>query len=285
MMRSFLFVPGDSARKFAKARESDADALIIDLEDSVSSEAKVSAREQTVAMLSQSRGRQKIFVRVNAFDTGMTASDLAAVIPCKPDGIVLPKCEDSDQVRRLGYMLDALEASAGSDTGRTSIIAIVTETAASLFGLGSYRGCSPRLWGMIWGAEDLSASFGAITNREAGALLPPYLMARNLCLAAAAAANVVAIDTVATDINDLDAVSREAREARRDGFMAKVIIHPKHATPVNAAFAPRDQEIAWARRIVDAFRAAPEIGVVKIDGQMIDKPHLKAAERILSSIR
>ncbi len=284
-MRSLLFVPGDSARKFAKARECGADALIIDLEDSVALDAKEAARHETAAMLQAPRSRQKLFVRVNAFDTGFTAADLAAVMAHQPDGIALPKCDGAGQVERLSHMLDALEAAHGIAPGSTQILAIVTETAASLFGLGGYRGCSQRLWGMMWGAEDLSASFGATANRDTqGNMLPPYQLARNLCLAGAAAAGVVAVDTVAVTIDDLAAVEREAREARRDGFMAKGVIHPKHVEPVNAAFRPSGDEIAWARRITEAFGNQADLGVVKIDGQMIDKPHLRAAERILASL-
>lgn len=283
-MRSLLFVPGDSARKFARARECDADALILDLEDSVAADAKAAARRETAAMLQATRGRQKLFVRINAFETGLSAADLAAAMPYRPDGIALPKCDGPGQVRRLAHMLDALEAANGIAAGSTLVLAIVTETAASLFGLGSYRGCSERLWGMMWGAEDLAASFGATANRDASGVLPPYQLARNLCLAGAAAAGVVAVDTVAVTIDDLAAVEREAREARRDGFMAKGVIHPKHVEPVNAAFRPSEQEIAWARRIADAFGNQADLGVVKIDGQMIDKPHLRAAERILASL-
>ncbi len=283
-MRSLLFVPGDSARKFARAREGAADALILDLEDSVAAEAKEAARRETADMLQAPRGTQRLFVRVNAFDTGLAASDLAAVMPHAPDGIALPKCDGPDQVRRLGHMLDAFEAAHGLEAGRTQILAIVTETAGSLFGLGTYRGCSPRLWGMMWGAEDLAASFGATANREGGTLLSPYRLARDLCLAGAAAAGVVAVDTVATAIDDLDAVAQEARAARRDGFLAKGIIHPKHAEVVNAAFRPSEDEIAWARRIAEAFGSRTDLGVMKIDGQMIDKPHLRAAERILASL-
>lgn len=284
-MRSLLFVPGDSARKFARARTSGADALILDLEDSVAADAKDIARRETATMLQAPRDDQKLFVRINAFDTGLGAADLAAVMPHRPDGIALPKCEGPAQVQRLGHMLDALEAICGTEAGGTRILAIVTETTASLFTLGSYRGCSERLWGMMWGAEDLAASFGATVNRDAnGAVLAPYQLARNLCLAGAATAGVVAVDTVATTIDDLAAVDREARDARRDGFMAKGVIHPNHVAPVNAAFRPSDQEIAWARRITEAFGNQPDLGVVKIDGQMIDKPHLRAAERILASL-
>lgn len=283
-MRSLLFVPGDSARKFARARECSADALILDLEDSVALEVKQAARHETAAMLQAPRSAQKLFVRINAFDTGLAAADLAAVMPHRPDGIALPKCEGPAQVERLAHMLDALEAACGIEAGQTRILAIVTETTASLFTLGTYRGCSDRLWGMMWGAEDLAASFGATANRDARGVLPPYQLARNLCLAGAATAGVVAVDTVATTIDDLAAVEQEAREARRDGFMAKGVIHPKHVEPVNRAFRPSEQEIAWARRITAAFGNQADLGVVKIDGQMIDKPHLRAAERILASL-
>ena len=283
-MRSLLFVPGDSARKFARASECGADALILDLEDSVARDAKETARRETATMLQAPRGPQKLLVRINAFDTDLSAVDLAAVMPQRPDGIVLPKCDGPAQVQRLAHMLDALEAACGIEAGRTLILAIVTETTASLFTLGGYRGCSERLWGMMWGAEDLAASFGATSNRDAHGVLPPYQLARNLCLAGAAAAGVVAVDTVATAIDDLAAVEQEAREARRDGFMAKGVIHPKHVGPVNLAFRPSEQEIAWARRITEAFGNQADLGVVKIDGQMIDKPHLRAAERILASL-
>lgn len=281
-MRTFLFVPGDSPRKFARGRQTAADALILDLEDSVAPDEKPRARQETAAMLREERGTQALYVRVNAFDTGLTAQDLAAVMPLAPDGIALPKCSGPEQVERLAHMLDALEAAHGLEPGRTRILAIATETAESLFNLGRYKGGSPRLWGLMWGAEDLIASLGATVNRENGTLLDSFRLARTLCLAGAATAGVVAVDTVATTIDDLDAVAEEARAARRDGFRAKGVIHPKHVEVVNAAFRPGEAEIAWARRIVEAF-AGDRTGVVRIDGQMIDKPHLRAAEKILES--
>ncbi|NYZ16143.1 CoA ester lyase [Azospirillum sp. RWY-5-1] len=281
-MRSFLFVPGDSPRKFARARQTAADALILDLEDAVAADAKPQARLDTAAMLAEERGQQRLFVRVNAFDTGLTATDLAAVMPHAPDGIALPKCSGPEQVQRLDHMLEALEAAHGREPGSTLILAIATETAESLFGLGRYKGCSPRLWALMWGAEDLCASLGATTNRDGDRLLDSFRLARTLCLAGAAAAGVVAVDTVATTLDDLEAVAREAREARRDGFQAKMVIHPKHVDVVNAAFRPSDRDIAWATRIVEAFEAGTT-GVVRLDGQMIDKPHLRAAEKILAS--
>lgn len=280
-MKSFLFVPGDSERKFDKASRGAADALILDLEDSVALEAKPQARTVTRALLQRDRGAQQRYVRINAFDSGMALEDLAAVMPAAPHGIVLPKCRHGDDVRQLALYLDAFEAAYELPSGSTRIIAIATETADSLFGLHSYRGASERLWGLMWGAEDLSSALNAVSNRAQGCYTGPYLLARHLCLIGAMAAGVVAIDTVWVDIEDLDGLRREAADARRDGFGAKAVIHPKHIETVNAAFAPTEAELAWARRIVAAFDANPQAGVFRLDGQMIDRPHLRRARAML----
>jgi citrate lyase subunit beta/citryl-CoA lyase len=280
-MRSFLFVPGDSERKFLKASQGEADALILDLEDAVAADAKPQARQTTAAMLRRPRDRQSFYVRVNALDTGMTLTDLAAVMPAAPDGIVLPKCRGGDDVRQLALYLDAFEAANGLVGGGTRIIVIASETAESVFGLGSYRGSSPRLWGLLWGAEDLSASLVSSVNRVGGAYTSPYELARNLCLMGAAAAEVAAIDAVYVDIENIDGLAEESRQARRDGFTAKAVIHPKHVDIVNQAFTPTPEEVAWARTIVDAFAALPHAGVFRLGGQMIDKPHLRRARAIL----
>jgi len=282
MIRSFLFVPGDSLRKFEKARESSADALILDLEDSVSLGAKEEARIETRNMLSSPRIGPLLYVRVNAFDSALTLADLVAVMPLHPDGIVLPKCTGSVDVERLSNYLDAFEASSGTMPGKTRVIAIATETAESVLSLGTFKGeSSSRLYGLMWGGEDLAASVGATENRIGNDYTAPFQLARNLCLFAAAAAGVVAIDTVCTTIQDLEYVAFEAKNARRDGFSAKAIIHPSHVAPVNAAFSPSQEELAWARKIIAAFAADSRTGVVKIDGKMIDKPHERAARRIL----
>ncbi|MBR0666466.1 CoA ester lyase [Roseomonas hellenica] len=282
-MRSFLFVPGDSERKFARAAAGAADALILDLEDSVGMAGKPAARQITAGMLAAPRGRQQRYVRVNALDTGMTLADLAAVMPARPDGIVLPKCADAGQVRQVSLWLDAFEAAAGSTLGATRILAIATETAGSLFGLGGYAEAGPRLSGLMWGAEDLSASLGASANRLDGQWLAPFRLARNLCLAGAAAAGVPAIDTVHVDIDDLAGLEADAREARRDGFGAKAVIHPKHVDVVNAVFTPAPAELDWARRVVAAFAEAGDVGVLRMDGKMLDRPHLRLAERLLAA--
>jgi citrate lyase subunit beta / citryl-CoA lyase len=285
MTRSLLFVPGDSLRKFTRAREGAAEALILDLEDSVAVSAKEAARGITVQMLREPRGRQQLLVRVNALDTGLTLADLAAVMPAAPDGIVLPKCTGPANVARLAHYLDAFEAAHGIAAGRTTILAIATETADSLFTLGTYRGCSPRLAAMMWGGEDLSAVLGASANRIGGEYLGPYRLARDLCLAGARAAGVEPIDAVYVDIKDLDGLREEALAARRDGFAGKAVIHPSHVDVVNAAFAPSAAEVEWARRVLAAYAAAPDAGVLTIDGQMIDRPHLRQAQQIVAAAK
>lgn len=280
-MRSMLFVPGDSPRKFEKASTSNASALILDLEDSVAADKKVEARGLARAMLSGPRQSPQLYVRVNALDTGMTLQDLAAVMPAAPDGVVLPKSHGGDDIRQLSHWLDAFEAAAGSQAGSTRIVAVATETAASVFGLGGYKNSSPRLAGLMWGAEDLAASLGATENGSGGVFHSPFRLARDLCLMGAAAAEVAAIDTVYTDIDNLAGLEAETRAARRDGFTVKALIHPKHVDIVNAAFEPSDTERAWAEKIVAAFAANSELGTFRLDGKMIDKPHLRAARKVL----
>lgn len=282
MMRSILFVPGDSPRKFAKALGTAVDALVLDLEDSVAVSAKAQAREAVAAMLGSDRQGKILIVRVNAFDTGMTLADLAAVMPQAPDMVMLPKCRGADDVALLGHYLDAFEAAAGHAAATTGILPVATETGEAVLGLSTYR-AHQRLRGLMWGAEDLAASINASGNRDGEAYSGPFLLARNLCLMAASAAGVPAIDTVCTTIGDLDYVAAEARAARRDGFSAKAVIHPSHVDPVNAAFLPNEDEVAWARRIVAAFEENAGLGVVNIDGKMIDKPHERAARNILSA--
>jgi citrate lyase subunit beta/citryl-CoA lyase len=280
-MRSMLFVPGDSPRKFDRALTSGASALILDLEDAVAPDHKDAAREAVRTMLNGPRGSQSLFVRVNGLDTGRTLEDLAAIMPAAPSGIVIPKCQSGDDVRRIAGWLDAFEAGSGLMVGSTRIMPIATETAASIFGLNSYQNCSPRLVGLMWGAEDLAASLGATENGRDGTYHSPYRLARDMCLMAAAAAGVSAIDAVVTDIDNLDGLNEEAIIARRDGFSGKAVIHPKHVAIVNAAFEPSGAEREWAERIVAAFANAAHAGVLRLDGKMIDRPHLRAARTLL----
>ena len=282
-MRSILFVPGDSLKKFGKAVTGEADALVLDLEDSVALSAKAAARDAVREMLGSDRQGKRLIVRVNAFDTGLTLGDLAAVVPSRPDGIMLPKCRGGQDVAVLGNYLSALEVASGLDEGAIRIIAVATETAEAILGLPSYTPAHPRLEALLWGAEDLIASLGATGNRDGAVYSGPFLMARNHCLMAAASAGVTAIDTVCTVIKDLDVVTQEARAARRDGFGAKAVIHPSHVAPVNAAFTPTEEEIAWARKVAAYFDENPGSGVVSLEGAMIDKPHERAARKILAA--
>ncbi len=280
-MRSMLFVPGDAPRKFEKASEGKASALVLDLEDSVVADKKDDARKLTRTMLGGRRDQQQLYVRVNAFETGLTLADLAAVMPARPDGIVLPKSRGGEDVRTLSLWLDAFEAAAGSKHGSTRIVVVATETAEAMFGLGTYKDSSPRLAGLMWGAEDLAAALGATENSSGGVHHTPYRLARDLCLIGAAAAEVAAIDTVYTDIDNLAGLEQVTRAARRDGFSAKALIHPKHVDIVNAAFEPTDAERAWAEKVVAAFADNPDLGTLRLDGKMIDRPHLRAARKVL----
>ncbi len=282
--RSWLFVPGDAERKLTKGLASEADALILDLEDSVAPPNLPAARKLVAAVLREHPGT-RLWVRINAFASPHALADLAAVVPAAPAGIVLPKADGAADVTRLGHCLSALEVAAGLEEGRTRIAVVATETPAALFALGSYAPAHPRLAALTWGAEDLAAALGAVSNREDdGAYAPAYQLARTLALAAAAAAEVDAIDTVFTDFRSTEGLVREARAARRAGFVGKLAIHPDQVAPINAAFTPDVAEIAHAERIVAAFAANPGLGTVGLDGRMIDRPHLKQAQRVLAAV-
>jgi citrate lyase subunit beta/citryl-CoA lyase len=285
-MRSLLFVPGDSPRKLDKGMESDADALLIDLEDSIAPQRKAEARATTVAFLRQAqsaKGRPRLYVRVNGFATGLTDDDLDAVVAARPDGVVLPKAEGGAAVAACDAKLAARETRYGLPLGALDIIAIATETAAALFLAGTYAGSSKRLKGLTWGAEDLSAELGAEANRDAqGNFLDPYRLARSLCLAGAAAAQVQAIDTVYVDFRNEAGLRRECEDARRDGFTAKMAIHPAQVAPINAAFTPTPEAIKRAEAVIAAFGENPGAGTVGIGGVMYDRPHLERARQLLA---
>ena len=288
-MRSLLFVPGDSEKKLEKGLGSGADALLIDLEDSVAAGAKPAARDMTAAFLAAHGAasvRPRLYVRVNAFDTGLTDADLNAILAGRPDGIMLPKSAGGRDVTLLDAKLTAREPIHGIDDGATRIVAIATETARALFGLGSYVDASSRLEGLTWGAEDLSADLGAEANRFAdGGFRDPYRLARTLCLLGAVAAGVQPIDTVFTSFRDADGLRRECEEARREGFTGKMAIHPAQVAIINEVFTPAADEITRANRIIDAFAAAGDAGVIGLDGEMLDRPHLRRAERLIARAR
>jgi citrate lyase subunit beta/citryl-CoA lyase len=288
-VRSLLFVPGDSPRKMEKGMSSGDDALIVDLEDSVGADNKAGARLTAAAFLKETipqATRPRIYVRVNALDTGLTDDDLDAVVGAKPDGILLPKAEGGASVTQLDAKITAREARAGIDEGHLKILALATETAAALFQAGTYGGSSPRLEGLTWGAEDLSAALGTETNRDVhGEFTEPFRFARTLCIAGAAAAGIPAMDTVYVDFRNDAGLRRECEEARRDGFTSKFAIHPAQVAIINDVFTPSPEAIADAEGVIAAFAAQPGAGVVAIGGVMYDVPHLKRAQRLLARAR
>jgi citrate lyase subunit beta/citryl-CoA lyase len=286
MMRSFLFVPADGGKKLDKAMASGADAVIVDLEDSIAPERKGAARKLAAAFLKEAvplAARPRLLVRVNGLATGLVDDDLDAVVPAAPDIIMLPKAEGGAAVTHADAKIATREAIAGLPDGYVKILAIATETAQALFRAGTYRGASARLMGLTWGAEDLSAELGAEANRDAGGhFLDPYRLARVLCLAGAANAEVAPIDTVYVDFRNDAGLRRECEEARRDGFTAKMAIHPAQVATINDVFTPKPDAIARAQAIVAAFAAAPAAGAIGIGGVMYDRPHLARAKRLLA---
>jgi citrate lyase subunit beta / citryl-CoA lyase len=285
MIRSLLFVPGDSPRKLEKALGAGADALIIDWEDSVAPTGKTAARAITAEFITQTvkiTKRPTIYIRVNPNTSADIQTDLAAAVRSGVDGIVLPKTVGGGDISALDSKITRLEGDQNISAGQTKIIAIATENAAGVLALGSIAGSSTRLSGIAWGGEDLAADIGAETNRRAdGGYSETFRLVRSLTLLAAASAQTVAIDAVYTSFRDLAGLKQECEEARRDGFNAKMAIHPDQIAVINATFMPSAESIAWADRVIKAFAADTTVGVVVIDGEMIDQPHLNRAKRIL----
>ena len=286
-IRSWLFVPGDSERKLAKAADAGADALILDLEDAVAAQHKEHARAQVAAFLrarTPDRDAGRLFVRINPLDDSAALADLVATVPAAPDGIVLPKCAGPADVRRLSHYLDALEAQAGLAGGAIAIVPVATETAAAPFTLGDYAGAGlDRLAGLTWGAEDLATALGASTNRGAdGGWALTYRVVRTLTLLGARAAGVQAIDTLIADFRDEQALRQASRASRAEGFTGRLAIHPAQVAAINESYLPSADEVAHARRVVAAFEGAPEAGTVGLDGRMLDRPHLAQAQAVLA---
>lgn len=283
-MRSFLFVPADSDKKLSKAADAGADALILDLEDSVAPSNKATARAMARDyLMSAGTGGPKVCVRMNALDTPLWRDDLEAVVPHRPHAILIPKTLSGDCVRQVSAALAEIEADAGLPTEGVRLFCVATETPASLFSLGTYAGASPRLFGLTWGAEDLAAALGARSNKnDAGGYTDPYRLARTLTLLGAVAAGVMPIDGVYKDFRDEAGLEREAREAARDGFTAKMAIHPAQVPVINRVFTPSEEDVAHARAVVEAFDKAGDVGVVALDGVMLDIPHLKQARALIA---
>jgi citrate lyase subunit beta / citryl-CoA lyase len=286
MMRSLLFVPGDSDRKLAKADQVGADVLILDLEDSVAPSRKDESRGRVREYLAarRERARTKLWVRINPLDTRESLIDLTEVTAARPDGIVQPKIASAGDVIRLSHYLDALEAQHGLEPAGIGVLPVATETPQAIFSLGELNGCGRRLTAVTWGAEDLSTALGATSNRqENGDWSHPYQLARSLCLFAAAAAGVPAIDTLFADIADVAGLRAACASARRDGFGGKIAIHPDQVEVINELFTPTAEEVARARLIIDLFAASPGVGAVSLDGRMLDLPHLRLAQKVLAA--
>lgn len=284
-LRSLLFVPGDSEKKFARASTSGADVLILDLEDAVAPSMKADARVRVAEWLDRAGEIEPaLFVRVNPLGTGLTDDDLAAVVRPGLAGILVPKANGAQDVATIAAVIDRLEAAAGMPAGTVRIMVVATETPQAMFALGSYTPPHPRLVGLTWGAEDLAAAIGATANKETdGQWTEPYRFARSLCLFAAASAQVAPVDTLYADFRDAEGLEADCRRARRDGFTGRIAIHPDQVDTINRCFSPSEAEIADARRIVAAFAANPELGTIGIDGKMYDIPHLKAAQKTLAA--
>ena len=289
-MRSYLFVPGDSERKLEKSLQSGADCLLIDLEDSVALSQKIVARSQARQFLdehSQAGRSQGMVVRINPLSSGLTEDDLALIITGRPDGVLLPKSESGADVQQLSAMIAVHEAEAGLEEGSVGIHALITETALGTLNAASYVDVSSRLRTMSWGAEDLSADLGVETNRDAdGVYTDLFRHARTVTLLGAAAAGVEAVDTVFVDFRDAEGLENECRAAVRDGFSGKMAIHSAQVETLNRVFTPSPEAVDRGARIVALFAdAGDDVGVLSLDGKMIDRPHLKQAQRILDRAR
>ncbi|HEY4115292.1 MAG TPA: CoA ester lyase [Rhizomicrobium sp.] len=280
ILRSFLFVPGDSEKKLAKAAASAADALILDLEDSVAAANRPKARAMAREFL-QGRHKQSIWVRVNAVDSSDFAADVEAVAPGAPGGLVIPKPDGPQALHIVDAHLITAETETGLPIGGIKLLPVATETPTAVLSLQDYRSPPPRLAGITWGAEDLAAALGAAANRdENGEFLLTFKIVRSLCLMAAKAAGVAAIDTLHANFRDIVGLERAARAAQREGFSGMLAIHPEQVETINAAFTPSAADVEHAKKVVAAFETGE--GVASLDGRMLDQPHLKQAQHILA---
>ncbi len=281
-LRSFLFVPGDSEKKLGKGAGSGADALILDLEDSVAPVRKVLARAMVAEYLAAGHAGPQTWVRINPLDEGGVA-DLAGIVRPGLAGIMIPKIDGGADVTRLGHYLDVMERREGLAPGSTRILPVATETARAPFGLADFTGPAfPRLYGLTWGAEDLSTALGATTNRdETGGFAYTYRLVRSLCLMAARAAGTEPVETLYADFRDDDGLLASCAAAAREGFTGRLAIHPGQVAGINQTFSPSEADVAHARRVTAAFAAQPDAGTVGLDGKMLDIPHLKQAQRVL----
>lgn len=287
-LRSWLFVPADSERKLAKGLASGADVLILDLEDAVAESRKPEARAMAAAALAAHHAAgnaqaPQLYVRINPLDGPWALDDLAAAVVPGLAGVVLPKPRGTGCIDRLSAQLDVLEARAGMAAGSVRILPVATETPEAMLDMRGYATPRPRLSALTWGAEDLSAAIGALSNRDedGGDFSPLYVWAQSMCLCAAAAAGIPPIDTLHADFRDQAGLEAACRLSRRRGFGGRIAIHPDQVATINAAYTPSAAELAHAQRVVDAFAANPSAGTIALDGVMLDHPHLVQARRAL----
>ncbi len=281
--RSWLFAPGDSERKMEKATASAADIVLLDVEDAVAEPEKPKARSMIAAFLNaNAQHRARLWVRINPIQGPHGLADLAAIMPARPGGIMLPKPRGRADAELVDHYLTALEAASGIAPGSTRIIPLVTETAESMLAIGSYAGV-PRLAAMTWGAEDLATALGAIDNRnEDGGYNFTCQLARSLCLIGAAAAGVAAVETIQADFRDEAGLRKRTAQVRREGYRGMLAIHPAQIDIINEAFTPSAEELAAAQEVVDLFAANPGVGAIGHKGAMLDRPHLARAEAVLA---
>lgn len=281
--RSWLFAPGDSDKKMDKAAASEADIAIFDLEDAVAPENKPLARQMVHDRIAREddAAKARLWVRINPLDSGMAVHDLAAIMPAKPGGLLLPKSRGRGDVETLDNYLTALEVAHGIEPGTTRVLVLATETAGAMFHCGDYAG-APRVCGLTWGAEDLSDALGASDNRAPdGSYDPPYELARTLCLLGACHAGVQPVETIHTDFRDLEGLEQRARDVKRQGYRGMLAIHPAQVEVINRVFTPSEEELAEAQAVVDLFAANPGVGTIGHDGKMLDRPHLDRAKGLL----
>lgn len=284
-MRSLLFTPGDSERKLAKGLSSDADVILIDLEDAVAIDQKETARAGVVDFLNRKEAREArmpLYVRINDLETEWALDDLATVVPARPAGIMLPKARSGADVDTLCKRIDSLEAEVGLPPGEIGVLVIAPEIADALLNIASFKGLAPRVTGITWGSEDLATSLGARSSRDDdGNYRLPMQLARSMCLCAGATAGIHAIDTVYPDFRDLDGLKIDCERAAADGFSGKMAIHPDQVSVINASFTPSEEDIAHSKKIIAGFEAEPGAGVINLDGAMVDRPHLTLAHKVL----
>lgn len=288
-MRSVLFVPGDSESKLNRAESVEADVVVVDLEDSVAVSEKIRARDNAkdfIKGFDRSKNARRVYVRINALQTPFAEEDIEAVMTSAPDGILLPKARSGNDVQSLADLLLKSEIENKFSAGKTEICVLATEVAEALLAMPTFVNCSPRLTALCWGSEDLSADLNAKTTRDGtGGLTSPFRLARDLCLVTTAAADVNAIDTIYIDLRDQPGLLRESTEAARDGFNGKLAIHPDQVAVINDAFTPGPAEISRATEIVQAFSESDTVGVFTMDGEVLDRPHLRRAKRVLERAR